>query len=105
RGWKEYEWRWKLPQRDGKRDFPKPLWLGGQPVEGRTVLLHSEGGLGGTLLFCRYARRGAALCGKVIWEVQPPLLPLLTGLEGVAQTLPRGAVLPEFDYHCPLMSL
>jgi len=105
RGWKEYEWRWKLPHREGKRDFPKPLWLGGQPVEGRTVLLHSEVGLGDTLLFCRYAREVAALGAKVILEVQPPLLPLLTGLEGVARTLPRGAVLPEFDYHCPLMSL
>jgi tetratricopeptide (TPR) repeat protein len=106
RGWDEYEWRWKLEdRRDGKRDFKEPLWLGGQPLAGKTILLHSELGLGDTLLFCRYATKVAALGAKIILEVQPSLLPLLIGLEGVALTLPRGAPLPAFDYHCPLMSL
>ncbi|HEY2967447.1 MAG TPA: tetratricopeptide repeat protein [Casimicrobiaceae bacterium] len=106
RGWQEYEWRWKLEQRDnGRRDFQQPLWLGGEALEGRTILLHSELGLGDTLLFCRYAREVAALGAKVVLEVQPPLLPLLADLEGVTQTVPRGAPLPEFDCHCPLMSL
>ena len=105
-GWQEYEWRWKLEQRDNaRRDFPQPLWLGGQSLEGRTILLHSELGLGDTLLFCRYAKAVAALGGQVILEVQPPLLPLLAELEGVSQAVARGAPLPPFDYHCPLMSL
>jgi tetratricopeptide (TPR) repeat protein len=106
RGWSEYEWRWKLEQwRKTKRNFPRPLWLGGQPLQGRTILLHSELGLGDTLLFCRYAKEVAALGAKVILEVQPPLLSLLGDLEGVAEILPRGSPLPAFDYHCPLMSL
>jgi tetratricopeptide (TPR) repeat protein len=106
RGWQEYEWRWKLEQRDNaKRDFEQPLWLGGERLEGRTILLHSELGLGDTLLFCRYAKEVAALGAKVVLEVQPPLLPLLADLEGVTQAVPRGAPLPAFDYHCPLMSL
>ena len=106
RGWQEYEWRWKLEQRDnGRRDFQQPLWLGGETLEGRTILLHSELGLGDTLLFCRYAKEVAGLGAKVVLEVQPPLLPLLADLEGVTQAMPRGALLPEFDYHCPLMSL
>ena len=78
RGWQEYEWRWKLEQRDnGRRDFQQPLWLGGETLEGRTILLHSELGLGDTLLFCRYAKEVAGLGAKVVLEVQPPLLPLL----------------------------
>jgi tetratricopeptide (TPR) repeat protein len=106
RGWQEYEWRWKLEdRREGQRQFSQPLWLGGGSPAGKTILLHSELGLGDTILFCRYATRVAALGAKVILEVQPPLLPLLIGLEGVAQTLPRGATLPPFDCHCPLMSL
>ena len=105
-GWQEYEWRWKLEQRDNaRRDFQQPLWLGGKPLEGRTILLHSELGLGDTLLFCRYAKEVAALGATVVLEVQPPLLPLLADLEGIAQAVPRGAPLPAFDYHCPLMSL
>jgi tetratricopeptide (TPR) repeat protein len=105
RGWIEYEWRWKPGQQDGARNFPQPLWLGEQSLAGRTVLLHAELGLGDTLFFCRYAREVAALGANVILEVQPPLLTLLTNLEGVAQTLPSGATVPAFDYHCPLMSL
>src|SRR6266568_1321234 len=105
-GWQEYEWRWKLEQRgNGRRDFQQPLWLGGKTLEGRTILLHSELGLGDTLLFCRYAKEVAALGATVVLEVQPPLLPLLADLEGIAQAVPRGAPLPAFDYHCPLMSL
>jgi len=105
-GWQEYEWRWKLEQRDNaRRDFRQPLWLGEESLEGRTILLHSELGLGDTLLFCRYATAVASLGGKVILEIQPPLLPLLADLEGVTQAVARGAPLPPFDCHCPLMSL
>jgi tetratricopeptide (TPR) repeat protein len=106
RGWQEYEWRWKLERREaGRREFPQPLWLGDRPVDGQTVLLHSELGLGDTVLFCRYARELAALGAKVVLEVQPPLQELLAGLEGVSEIVARGAPLPAFDCHCPLMSL
>ena len=106
RGWEEYEWRWKLEQREaGERRFVQPLWLGKPSLESRTILLHSELGFGDTLLFCRYAKGLSALGAKVVLEVQPPLVRLLRDLEGVAEVLPTGAPLPAFDYHCPLMSL
>ena len=106
RGWKEYEWRWKLKDREAaRRDFPQPLWIGSPGVKGRTILLHSEMGLGDTLLFCRYAKKVAALGASVLLEVQPPLLPLLANLEGATRVLVRGGPLPAFDCHCPLMSL
>jgi tetratricopeptide (TPR) repeat protein len=105
-GWNEYEWRWKLERRENSaRHFQQPLWLGAEPLQGRTVLLYSELGLGDTLLFCRYAKEVAALGAKVVLEVQPPLLRLLADLEGATEILPTGAPLPAFDYHCPLMSL
>ncbi|TMH37765.1 MAG: tetratricopeptide repeat protein [Betaproteobacteria bacterium] len=105
-GWKEYEWRWQLKRGgDSGRNFVQPLWLGATPLEGKTVLLHSELGLGDTLQFCRYAKDVAALGAQVVMEVQPPLLRLLADLDGVAQVVPRGGSLPPFDYHCPLMSL
>jgi tetratricopeptide (TPR) repeat protein len=106
RGWNEYEWRWKLDQREmTRREFPQPLWSGTEPVSGQTILLHSELGLGDTLLFCRYAKEVAALGARVVLEVQPPLVSLLGDLAGVAQIVPRGDPLPAFDFHCPLMSL
>jgi len=105
-GWQEYEWRWKLAQNDnGLREFEQPLWLGAQTLKGRTILLHSELGVGDTFHFCRYAKEVAALGANVVLEVQPSLLSLLADLDGVAQVVPRGAPLPAFDYHCPLMTM
>ena len=105
-GWREYEWRWKLAQRaHGWRDFAQPLWLGSEPLRGRTILLHAELGLGDALQFCRYAPRVAALGATVLLEAHAPLVPLLRTLAGVREVVARGAPLPPFDYHCPLMSL
>jgi hypothetical protein len=105
-GWRDYEWRWQqanwVPQR---RDFVAPLWLGTQPLSGQTILLHAEQGFGDTLQFVRYAKLVARLGATVLLEVQAPLKPLLSGIEGCAQIFARGELLPRFDFHCPLMSL
>jgi TPR repeat len=108
RGWRGYEWRWHHAQRlsiGDPRNFQQPLWLGEQSIEGKCLLLYSEGGLGDTLQFCRYAASSAALGATVLLEVQPPLLDLLANLEGVSQVIAKGSSLPAFDYQCPLMSL
>jgi predicted O-linked N-acetylglucosamine transferase (SPINDLY family)/ADP-heptose:LPS heptosyltransferase len=105
-GWKKYEWRWQNEKLGlAKRNFPQPLWLGDEPLEGKTILLHAEQGLGDTIQFCRYAKRVAELGAKVVLEVQPALKSLLASLEGVSQVLGKGEALPPFDYHCPLLSL
>jgi tetratricopeptide (TPR) repeat protein len=105
-GWKEYEWRWKT--RDfvpGRRDFAPPLWVGEQSLHGRTILLHAEQGLGDTIQFVRYVPLVAARAAKVILEVPPPLKALLSGIKGASLIIGRGEKLPEFDCHCPLISL
>jgi tetratricopeptide (TPR) repeat protein len=107
-GWRSYEWRWKIAQRLSigiPRNFTQPLWLGEESIVGKRLLLYSEGGLGDTLQFCRYAALCAARGATVFLEVQPPLLGLLANLEGVSQLIGMGSALPSFDYHCPLMSL
>jgi hypothetical protein len=38
-------------------------------------------------------------------EIQESLVGVLSTLDGVSQVVSRGASLPPFDYHCPLMSL
>jgi tetratricopeptide (TPR) repeat protein len=107
-GWRSYEWRWKNAQRLSigiPRNFTQPLWLGEESIAGKRLLLYSEGGLGDTLQFCRYATLSAAQGATVFLEVQPPLLSLLANLEGVSQVIAAGSPLPPFDYQCPLMSL
>jgi hypothetical protein len=107
-GWPLYEWRWKNEKCDSfkeKREFIKPLWLGKEDLKGKTIFLHSEQGLGDTIQFCRYAKLVNELGAKVILEVQKPLLHLMTTLTGVHQLVTKGDKLPEFDFHCPMLSL
>jgi Tfp pilus assembly protein PilF len=104
-GWKAYEWRWKTAAfAHYRRPFQSPPWLGNEPVSGKTVLLHAEQGFGDTLQFIRYAPLLAGQGAKVICEVQPELLPLLSQLPDVT-VMARGERLPAFDLHCPLLSL
>jgi tetratricopeptide (TPR) repeat protein len=104
-GWKEYEWRWKTGAFARHRSLPQaPLWLGAQPVAGKTILLHAEQGFGDTIQFIRYAPLLAGRGAKVICEVQPELQPLLSDLEGVT-VIASGAPRPAFELHCPLLSL
>jgi tetratricopeptide (TPR) repeat protein len=103
RGWPEYEWRWRT------RQFPpfprtEPLW-DGKPLEGKTILLHAEQGLGDTLLFIRYAAVVKAHGGTVVAACPPELLGVLTGCPGIDQLLPLGEPLPACAVQAPLLSL
>jgi tetratricopeptide (TPR) repeat protein len=105
-GWVEYEWRWERKRiKAGKCAFDAPLWLGQTPLDGKTILLYAEQGLGDTLQFCRYASLVAQQGARVILEVQPELVRLVSRLQGVAQIVEAGEPLPPFDCHCPLLSL
>jgi tetratricopeptide (TPR) repeat protein len=106
RGFEQYEWRWGTEQLRGeRRNFAQPQWSGAENLAGKTVLIHAEQGFGDTLQFCRYLPRVAERAGKVIFEVQKPLLTLMRQFAGIAQIVPRGEPLGDFDLHCPLMSL
>lgn len=104
-GWLEYEWRFKKVQPVAERGFPQPRW-DGSPLNGKTILLHSEQGFGDTLQFARYAPLVAEKGGKVVIECQIPALKrLLSSLRGVAEVVVAGGPLPDFDVYLPLLSL
>jgi len=106
RGWPEYEWRWREAQVGiHRREFAQPIWLGGESIRNKTILLHAEQGLGDTLQFCRYGHLVKALGARVVLEVQPALKSLLGKIAGIDQLVARGEPLPPFDVHCPLLSL
>jgi len=104
-GWKQYEWRWKWPQFTSRRhNFLEPIWRGA-PLNGARVLLHAEQGLGDTIQFVRYAPMVSEKGGEVILEVDSSLHRLLSWMPGMRQVIIAGERLPDFDIHCPLMSL
>jgi tetratricopeptide (TPR) repeat protein len=101
-GWKLYEWRWKLQP---ARSFARPLWLGEQPITGKTLLVHAEQGLGDGLQFCRYIPLLGRLGCRIVVEVPAALLSVISTLMADFRIVERGDPLPEFDFHCPIMSL
>ncbi len=104
-GWKEFEWRWKTPAvADYNPPFARPRWQGDGDIGGKTLLLHPEFGFGDTLQFCRYAALAAERGARVVLQVQPALKSLLSGMPGV-DVIARGEPLPDYDCHCPLLSL
>ena len=103
-----YESRWaadKVSEVAGKRLFDRPTWLGVESLQGKTILLYGEQGLGDFIQFARYAKLVADLGATVILEAPQVLAGLLENLEGVSQLVIKGKKLPYFDYQCPLLSL
>ena len=100
-GWRKYEWR--------KQNFPAsfptlagPQWDGG-PLNGRSILVIAEQGLGDTIQFARYlpllVRRGA----RVVVQCASSLVPLLGTLPGVEACPPGTHV--RYDCWVDQMSL
>ena len=107
-GFPLYESRWnskKVSEIVGKRSFNKPAWLGDESLQGKTILIYAEQGLGDYIQFCRYIKLVSDLGAKVILEAPQPLAELVRDLEGVTQLLVKGEDFPFFDYQCPLLSL
>jgi len=91
-GWKGYDWRFRMNPKLS-RQMPCPQWQG-EPLDGKTILLVAEQGLGDTLQFVRYRkeleRRGAI----TVLDAQERLRPLF----GPMQPAP-------YDYYAHLMSV
>jgi tetratricopeptide (TPR) repeat protein len=86
--------------------FSQPMWLGGESIDGKTLLIHVDEGFGDTIQFARYLPMVAARGARVILVVADAVYPLLSGMPGVSQCLPLSArPLPPFDMHCPMGSL
>jgi tetratricopeptide (TPR) repeat protein len=101
-GWPEYAWRFRA----GAVRIPacdKPRWNGGA-LDGRTLLIRCEQGLGDTVQFSRYLKV-AAERGSVVFEAQPGLRRLLSGVIGPERMVSVGEALPAFDVWCPLLDL
>ncbi|MHC5537043.1 DUF6165 family protein [Singulisphaera rosea] len=103
RGWSGYEWRWRVDDLSAPV-FKQPAWEG-EPLEGKTILLYSEQGLGDTLQFIRYAELIKARGGRVVVECQPSLIKLLSRCRGIDMLVPKGLPLPPFQLQCGLASL
>ncbi len=102
-GWAEHEWRRRTTVESHPREFEQPMWDGGD-LHGRTILLHHEQGFGDMIQFVRYAPLVAERGGRVILSCPAELASLLREIPEIAE-VHDGDDLPEFDCHCPMLSL
>ncbi|HMF11043.1 MAG TPA: tetratricopeptide repeat protein, partial [Gemmataceae bacterium] len=104
RGWTDYEWRWRCKRTTALPAYRQPRW-DGTPLQGRTVLLYAEQGLGDTIQFVRYAPLVQAQGGRVLLQCQDGLVPLFSRCAGIDQLVGWTATPPSFDVWTPLLSL
>ena len=106
RGWREYRFRYKMEHTTMiGRHVQSPRWEG-QPIKGKTLLIHDEQGYGDTFQFLRMMawvreRSGA----RVILEVNADSYALAKRCAGYDDIILLGTLPPAFDFHCELMSL
>jgi len=105
KGWEEYEWRLKLKSNiEHTRSFTQPQW-DGRPLDGKTILIHAEQGLGDTIQFIRYIPMLAKAGGDIVVECDAKLSHLFSGYEDITRFIGTGDELPDFDIHASLLSL
>ncbi|HYD31523.1 MAG TPA: tetratricopeptide repeat-containing glycosyltransferase family protein [Azospirillaceae bacterium] len=103
-GWRYYEERRKTDE-GRTQDLPRPEW-DGSSLNGKTILVTAEQGLGDSLNFIRYVPLLKRLYGcRTVFGCQGALKRLLSGMPGIDQIVPFGEVLPPFDVWVPLMSV
>jgi len=85
-------------------DFSKPVWQG-ENIEGKTILVLDEQGMGDSIMMARYLpllkERGA----YVKFVVLKPLIPLFENWEGADEIITRDNNFGEFDFYASVFDL
>jgi tetratricopeptide (TPR) repeat protein len=107
-GWAGREARWRV--QDLPIVYPKfsqPMWLGESEIAGKTILIYADEGMGDAIQHARYVPMVAARGARVLLAVQPALVPLLSGIEGVSLCIANNSTdgMPAFDTYCAILSL
>jgi len=103
-GYPEYEWRWQSHQLTLPK-LTQHRWMG-TDLNGKTILLVSEQGLGDTLQFIRYALTLKGKGAIVKLACQEPLIDLLRNQEYLTEVVSiQKPINTKLDVYCPLMSL
>jgi tetratricopeptide (TPR) repeat protein len=103
-GWQAFEARWSGAAALQERHAQIPRWRGDASLHGKRVLIWCEQGFGDTLQFCRFVPRVLEQSQSVVFEVQPPLQPLLQS-NFDCEVVSVGGAIPQCDLQIPLMSL
>lgn len=104
-GFKLFEYRWLGPSRAKNQTWKMPESVSVMTLQGKSILIHFEQGLGDSIQFFRYIPLLVGLGARVFVEIQPALIPLFYSWHTTVHFIAIGSPLPNCDYHCPSMSL
>ena len=103
--WDDYEWRWKLSNRNTPQlDDSTPLW-DGNDLSGQTIFLRAEQGYGDTIQAIRYAPRLVEMGATVKVGCPPALARLLADAPGVSEVATGNAGMVTYHCHQAMFSL
>lgn len=105
-GYREYEWRKKRKEYP-QRYFSKPELMN-QIVNGKTILVYDDQGLGDTIQFSRYLIKLKELGAVIVFECDNKLWGLFSRFKAIDQIIERSNSQEpgiEYDYHISLLSL
>jgi Flp pilus assembly protein TadD len=103
-GWREYRWRWRTQDLTPPK-YDRPEW-DGSSLDGKTILLVAEQGLGDTIHFIRYGGvlKQRYTC-RVVVACHRPLLALMADCSGIDALVAIDEPPPAFDVFCPLLDV
>lgn len=105
-GWKNYESRKKRKMREKNYPFlgEDIEWFGDKSINGKTIYISKEQGLGDYIQFCRYLPLVKDMGAKIILDTPPVLQTLINSL-GIKFDYFDGLEKKQFQYHSSIMSL
>jgi len=86
------------------RKYRQPRW-DGSPLNGKSILIYGEQGMGDVIQFARYIPFVAERGGRVVFEVDPQLIPLFENFPGVELLVPKSVEPPLTDVYIQSISL
>jgi tetratricopeptide (TPR) repeat protein len=104
-GWRGYEMRWRRKHIEKLPDHSCPIWLGETPIQGKSLLIQHEQGLGDTIQMSRYIRQLLAQETRCVIQVPRTLLGLLARSFPGALVCDTASEPGQPDYRIPMMSL
>jgi tetratricopeptide (TPR) repeat protein len=108
-GWQRYESRFETENfLKNTPQMVSPKWNGTDSLDGKTILVCPEQGLGDQIQFARYALVLLGMGAKVIMPVAPALIDIMQSMHPdvlVTSSLQPASSLPQHDYYISLMSL
>jgi len=106
KGWHGYEWRYNRPSQGSLRSYSQPRW-DGSDLQGKTILIHAEQGLGDTFQFIRYTKmiKEEKHATTIIAAVQKPLVTLIKECKNIDHVISLEDTPPQFDVQIPMLSL